>query len=469
MLRGSKVFYFISPTPENLRHYERWSGAQNQYWLGEKCDKVYKMTIQPGNTAIIPSGWIHCVYTPSDSLVIGGNFLHSYNIAMQLRVYQIELNTKVPKKFRFPYFVPMLWYVGLDFAEQLADPDHKIPRRILEGLKALSAFLQQQVWRLSPDADVTAERRRVANENINWELIPEPDKLANDLQERVYAALGEQAPSLPADGIPIFNAEDWLDDAAIQAAVIPETRKSVRGQGSATKSRRNAHTNSGSSPMQNAGGSGVKRKANGHVNGETNGKVAKIRHANGIANGVHETPHIPRTNATPMSDKRVEIREHPKTGVKYEVEVTVATSDKSIQKVVPGETPGSWIVQTIRQIQMIERAHFPADALPFTGEEELHADPNASIMEESQDNEAKPDLVTSAAQDSEALTEAAAGDTPTVKLDADAVVDETMGTQSSLPQSDITDGTSLVDVSDLHTEIAQFLDAAMPDMPMAAA
>lgn len=115
------------------------------------------MELKPGNTAIIPSGWIHCVYTPSDSLVIGGNFLHSYNIALQLRVYQIELNTKVPKKFRFPYFVAMLWYVGLYYFKQLEKEDHALPRRVLEGLKALSAFLIQQAWRISEGADVSSE------------------------------------------------------------------------------------------------------------------------------------------------------------------------------------------------------------------------------------------------------------------------------------------------------------------------
>ena len=31
-------------------------------------------------------GWIHAVFTPVDSLVFGGNFLHSHAIAMQLRL-----------------------------------------------------------------------------------------------------------------------------------------------------------------------------------------------------------------------------------------------------------------------------------------------------------------------------------------------------------------------------------------------
>ena len=40
-------------------------------------------------------GWIHEVYTPVDSLVFGGNILHSFNVPMQLRIYEIEDRTRV--------------------------------------------------------------------------------------------------------------------------------------------------------------------------------------------------------------------------------------------------------------------------------------------------------------------------------------------------------------------------------------
>ena len=40
-------------------------------------------------------GWIHAVYTPRDSLVFGGNFLHSFNIEQQLRVAEVECTTEV--------------------------------------------------------------------------------------------------------------------------------------------------------------------------------------------------------------------------------------------------------------------------------------------------------------------------------------------------------------------------------------
>lgn len=40
-------------------------------------------------------GWIHAVYTPVDSMVFGGNFLHSFNIPMQLNICNIEDRTRV--------------------------------------------------------------------------------------------------------------------------------------------------------------------------------------------------------------------------------------------------------------------------------------------------------------------------------------------------------------------------------------
>ncbi|KAG6845029.1 hypothetical protein H0H87_001366 [Tephrocybe sp. NHM501043] len=63
ILNGSKVFYFVRPTSENLAAYERWSGTelQNHSWLGDMVDDVYKVELKQGNTMIIPAGWIHAV------------------------------------------------------------------------------------------------------------------------------------------------------------------------------------------------------------------------------------------------------------------------------------------------------------------------------------------------------------------------------------------------------------------------
>ncbi|XP_034751183.1 lysine (K)-specific demethylase 2Aa isoform X6 [Etheostoma cragini] len=113
ILRGSKVFWLIPPTPQNLELYENWvlSGKQGDIFLGDRASECQRIELKQGCTFIIPSGWIHAVYTPVDSMVFGGNFLHSFNIPMQLNICNIEDRTRVPLKFRYPFYYEMCWYV----------------------------------------------------------------------------------------------------------------------------------------------------------------------------------------------------------------------------------------------------------------------------------------------------------------------------------------------------------------------
>jgi hypothetical protein len=110
---GEKIFYFIRPTGSNLLVFEKWSNdsLQSQQFLPDllppgECVKVH---LRQGDTMLIPGGWIHAVYTPMDSLVFGGNFIHSTSIVKQLQVYGIEDRTRVGKKYRFPFFKQLMW------------------------------------------------------------------------------------------------------------------------------------------------------------------------------------------------------------------------------------------------------------------------------------------------------------------------------------------------------------------------
>ncbi|XP_073442081.1 lysine-specific demethylase 2B isoform X4 [Dendrobates tinctorius] len=111
--RPTVVFWLIPPTQYNLQLYEEWllSGKQTDIFLGDRSQGCQRIELQQGHTFFIPSGWIHAVYTPADSLVFGGNILHSFNIPMQLRVYEIEDRTRVHAKFRYPFYYEMCWYV----------------------------------------------------------------------------------------------------------------------------------------------------------------------------------------------------------------------------------------------------------------------------------------------------------------------------------------------------------------------
>ncbi|XP_041826083.1 lysine-specific demethylase 2B isoform X2 [Melanotaenia boesemani] len=113
VFKGQKVFWLVPPTPHNLALYEDWvlSGKQSDIFLGDQADGCQRVELKQGYTFFIPSGWIHAVYTPVDTLVFGGNILHSFNIPMQLTIHEIENRTKVHSKFRFPFYYEMCWYV----------------------------------------------------------------------------------------------------------------------------------------------------------------------------------------------------------------------------------------------------------------------------------------------------------------------------------------------------------------------
>eukprot|EP00057_Strongylocentrotus_purpuratus_P017252 XP_011671726.1 PREDICTED: lysine-specific demethylase 2B isoform X2 [Strongylocentrotus purpuratus] len=126
ILRGSKVFWLIPPTEENLDTYETWvlSGKQGDIFLGDRVMECGRIRLEAGDTFMIPTGWIHAVYTPEDSLVFGGNILHTFNVRKQLGVWQLEDRTRVPNKFRYPFYFEIHWFALARYVEVLLGRQH---------------------------------------------------------------------------------------------------------------------------------------------------------------------------------------------------------------------------------------------------------------------------------------------------------------------------------------------------------
>lgn len=134
---GTKSFLMYPPTEDNLLLYKSWcqEPQQNFIWLGDYTKRVrgkklqltdgFKVNLHKGDLFIIPSGWIHSVYTPKDAVIIGGNYLTLKDIPMHLNIYNIEKETQVPPKYRFPMFNKALWLTSWYYynhrAEFLAD------------------------------------------------------------------------------------------------------------------------------------------------------------------------------------------------------------------------------------------------------------------------------------------------------------------------------------------------------------
>ncbi|KAI8425535.1 hypothetical protein MSG28_011361 [Choristoneura fumiferana] len=114
VMHGRKIFYLIPPTSTNLALYQQWSASnnQNERFFGDMVEWYGTAELCAGQTLCIPSGWIHGVLTPQDSLVFGGNLLHSYSIEMQLQIYEIERRVETPVMLRYPLFEAMHWYAG---------------------------------------------------------------------------------------------------------------------------------------------------------------------------------------------------------------------------------------------------------------------------------------------------------------------------------------------------------------------
>ncbi|KAF9257816.1 jumonji superfamily protein [Marasmius fiardii PR-910] len=189
IMEGSKVFYFIKPTAANLAAYERWSGTdiQNQTWLGDMVDEVIKVTLTESNTMIIPAGWIHAVHTPIDTLVFGGNFLHSYSVPTQLRVRDIEFRTQVPKKFRFPLFTKLCWYVGDKVLKDLKSSGaSSFSTRVLTSMVALADFLVSEARNLERGSD---SAKKETKDQVPHDRIKDAPAMARELRWRVHHAL----------------------------------------------------------------------------------------------------------------------------------------------------------------------------------------------------------------------------------------------------------------------------------------
>jgi hypothetical protein len=133
IVTGTKVFMLAPPTPRNLRAHVRWSSSsrQSRVFLGSLLEDVHRVTVRAGDTLLIPGGWPHAVFTPDDSVVVGahacvacspqllslpsllgGNFVHAANCALQCLVNRIEDHLRIKASYRYPSFKPLCWHTA---------------------------------------------------------------------------------------------------------------------------------------------------------------------------------------------------------------------------------------------------------------------------------------------------------------------------------------------------------------------
>ncbi|XP_049527858.1 histone lysine demethylase PHF8 isoform X2 [Dermacentor silvarum] len=221
VLRGEKIFYLIRPTQTNLSLYEHWMASANQSetFFGDQADACYRLTLTAGQTLFIPTGWIHSVYTSVDSMVFGGNFLHSFNIGLQLQVYDLEKRIDAPNKYKFPSFETTHWFAASYVIEQLRSAiasEFKPPSFLIVGAKALMTALKN--WTQEPNCKLEAIPSGINVPKLLKDMAKEvrtAEKLNGKVKAEKETKKGKQGPAKAAKAVVVAAA------AAVQENVTP--------------------------------------------------------------------------------------------------------------------------------------------------------------------------------------------------------------------------------------------------------
>eukprot|EP00164_Ancoracysta_twista_P005718 GFYU01007858.1.p1 GENE.GFYU01007858.1~~GFYU01007858.1.p1 ORF type:complete len:474 (-),score=97.54 GFYU01007858.1:181-1602(-) len=164
--KGCKVFYFAPPTPYNFKVYGEWFADNRKQqdpsiWLGDHLEGLFVSRINQGETVMIPSGWLHAVYTPVDSIVFGGNFLHHFSLKMQMECFALEKSWKMHVKYQFPAFAQTMWYTLRGYLRKFLQLDLIVSPAEKSELPVFLDHLRAWLKRASLHSDDAAKAKKV--------------------------------------------------------------------------------------------------------------------------------------------------------------------------------------------------------------------------------------------------------------------------------------------------------------------
>lgn len=114
--QGQKVIYFAPPTPENMQLYKELELSKGSLWQQDPdvLRRFERVVVNAGEMVLIPPGYLHFVYTPVNSLVIGGNFLTLNFIRFHFMMTHFEeinrKNSNLARNQMFKNFHDFMFY-----------------------------------------------------------------------------------------------------------------------------------------------------------------------------------------------------------------------------------------------------------------------------------------------------------------------------------------------------------------------
>jgi F-box/leucine-rich repeat protein 10/11 len=205
ILKGKKTFFFIPPKPKHLKAYEEWNDSpqQNFTFLPHTTKECYRVDLHAGDTMLIPSGWIHAVWTPETSLVIGGNFLTRMSFKNQFKIVEIEKNNGTPQKFRYPHFQKIMWYTAIKYLR-----DDPLPQAVSQNFYEGEPFYRDiPIWE-DFDGELSEQDERQGAQNARYYSQAEIEGLPDlvDFIFRTVMLVQGRIEGISADRIKRVNA-----------------------------------------------------------------------------------------------------------------------------------------------------------------------------------------------------------------------------------------------------------------------
>ncbi|GMT14200.1 hypothetical protein PFISCL1PPCAC_5497, partial [Pristionchus fissidentatus] len=106
LLSGRKFFFFAPPTQKNLDILKDYSNdkLRKERWLGDQLEGISRVEFKAGECLVMPGGMLHAVFTPEDSVMMGGNFLCDQAIDQQFTAHSTEVELQNDTEYLFPNF-----------------------------------------------------------------------------------------------------------------------------------------------------------------------------------------------------------------------------------------------------------------------------------------------------------------------------------------------------------------------------
>lgn len=144
---------------------------------------------------------MHAVYTPEDSLVFGGNFLHGMDMRLQIASHEIEHRSGVQNKFRFPDFIPLHFYAAGMYLGKLRRGD--ISQREVDELPFVLDALERW-WKLeagSSERPTLSKRSKTKHPAVCFAAMFAAEQNGCDSVDALLSALREEHARVSKDGI----------------------------------------------------------------------------------------------------------------------------------------------------------------------------------------------------------------------------------------------------------------------------